>query len=112
MAHAALLLLGTFLASVSQVLLKKAALRHYDSVMAEYLNPLVVLAYTVFVGTTLLGVMAFRGIPLSMGPVLEATSYLYVTFFGVRVFGERMTERKWVALGLILVGIVLYSVGM
>ena len=110
--HAALLLTGTFLASISQVMLKKAALRTYDSPIKEYLNPLVICAYTIFVGTTLLSVLAYKGIPLSMGPVLEATSYFYVTFFGVRIFGEKMTKKKWIALALILAGIFVYSLGV
>lgn len=110
--HAGLLLLGTFLSSISQVMLKKAAMRNYDSVLAEYLNPLVIVAYTIFVGTTLLGVLAYRGIPLSMGPVLEATSYFYVTFFGVRLFGESFPFKKKIALALILAGIIVYSLGV
>lgn len=112
LAHAALILLGTFLASVSQVMLKRAALREYSSRLGEYLNPLVMGAYAIFVGTTMLSVLAYRGIPLSMGPVLEATSYFYVTFFGMRLFGERMGPRKWLGLAIILCGIVVYSCGM
>lgn len=84
----------------------------YETPLAEYLNPLVIVAYVIFVGTTLLGILAYRGIPLSMGPVLEATSYFYVTFFGVRIFGERMTRKKWLALALILVGIFVYAMGV
>jgi len=110
--HASLILLGTFLASVSQVMLKKAALRTYDSPIREYLNPLVIAAYLIFVSTTVLSVLAYRGIPLSMGPILEATSYFYVTFFGVRIFGERMTREKWLALACILVGILVYALGV
>ena len=110
--HASLLLLGTFLASISQVMLKKAARKEYDSPLQEYLNPLVITAYVIFVGTTLLGILAYRGIPLSMGPILEATSYFYVTFFGVRIFGETMTKQKWIALGCILLGICVYSLGV
>ncbi len=107
--YAGLLLLGTFISAVSQVLLKKAAQRQYASPLREYLNPLVIGAYALFLGTTLLGVLAYRGIPLSMGPVLEATSYFYVTFFGARFFGEKVTPKKLAALGLIVAGIVVYS---
>ena len=39
-----------------------------------------------FVGCTFLTMLAYKGIPLSLGPVLEATSYLYVTVFGVTIF--------------------------
>ena len=44
-----------------------------------------------------------------MGPVLEATSYIYVTFFGVVIFGEKLNRRKLFALLLIVTGIVIYS---
>lgn len=108
--YAAVLLAGVFLSSISQVMLKKAALRTYSSRIKEYLNPLVIIAYTIFVGTTFLSIYAYKGIPLSMGPVLEATSYIYVTVFGVTIFKEKLNKRKLLALVLIISGIVVYSV--
>ena len=108
--YVAILLLGVFLSAVSQVMLKKAAVKTYDSKLKEYLNPLVIFAYTLFVGTTLLSVYAYKGIPLSMGPVLEATSYLYVTVFGVLIFKEKLSRRKVLALALIIGGILVYSI--
>lgn len=108
--YAGVLLLGVFLSAISQVMLKKAALRQYPNRIREYLNPLVIIAYTIFVGTTLLSIYAYKGIPLSMGPVLEATSYIYVTVFGITIFKEKLNLRKIVALLLIISGIVIYSV--
>lgn len=104
--YAGILVLGTFLGSVSQVMLKKSALKTYDSPLREYLNPLVIGAYALFVVSTLMSVAAYRGLPLSMGPVLEATGYLFVTAFGVTLFGEKLNPRKLLALGLIIGGIV------
>lgn len=104
-----LLLLGVFLSAISQVMLKKAALRQYPNKIREYLNPLVIIAYTIFVGTTFLSIYAYKGIPLSMGPVLEATSYIYVTVFGVTIFKEKLNKRKLVGLALIIAGIIIYS---
>ena len=112
LSHAALLLLGVFVSAVSQVMLKKAAMREYASPIQEYLNPLVVLAYMLFVGTTMLSILAYRAIPLSMGPILEATSYFYVTFFGATIFKEKLTLKKGLALALIVSGIVIYSFGV
>lgn len=109
--YAALLLLGVFISSISQVMLKKSALITYDSKIKEYLNPLVIVAYILFVGTTFLSIFAYRGIPLSMGPILEATSYIYVTIFGIVFFNEKMSKKKWIALVLIIAGIALYSIG-
>lgn len=110
--YAGIVLIGTFIGSVSQVLLKKSALKTYSSPLKEYLNPLVVVAYALFVGTTLLSIVAYRGIPLSLGPVLESTGYVWVTLFGVLIFKERMTWRKLLALALIMGGIAIYALGV
>ena len=103
------LLFGVFISAISQVMLKKAAMKKYDSHIKEYLNPLVIFAYVMFVGTTFLSILAYRGIPISMGPILEATSYFYVTFFGVRIFGEKLNKIKVAAIIFIVLGIVIFS---
>lgn len=107
--YSLILLLGVFISAVSQVMLKKAAEKQYENHLKEYLNPLVIFAYVLFVGTTLLSILAYRGIPLSLGPVLESTSYVYVTFFGVKIFREKLNARKLLALGLIIAGIAVYA---
>lgn len=111
LAFAALNLLGVLVSAASQVMLKKSASREHGSVVREYLNPLVIFAYALFVGATLLSVLSYRGIPLSMGPILDATGYLWVTLFGVTIFHERMGARKLLALALIVCGIVVYALG-
>lgn len=107
--YSCVLLAGVFISAVSQVMLKKAAQKTYDSWLKEYLNPLVIFAYAMFVITTFLSIVAYKGIPLSMGPILEATSYFYVTFFGVKIFHEKLSRRKVIALILIIGGIIVYS---
>lgn len=102
-------MIGVFVSAISQVMLKKAALKKYENKIKEYLNPLVIVAYIFFVGTTLMSVLAYKVIPLSMGPVLESTSYIYVTFFGVKIFGEKINQKKIGALFLIILGIIVYS---
>ena len=107
--YACILLAGVFISAISQVMLKKAALKTYPSRIKEYLNPLVIFAYVLFVGTTFLSIFAYRVIPLSMGPVLEATSYIYVTVFGLTIFKEKLNLKKILALALIIGGIAVYS---
>lgn len=107
--YSVVLLIGVFISAISQVMLKKAAMKKYDSVIKEYLNPLVIVAYIMFVGTTFLSILAYRGIPLSMGPVLEATSYIYITIFGIVIFKEKMNRKKILALILIIIGIIVYA---
>ena len=90
-----LYLCSTFLSAVSQVLLKKAALREHKSVLAEYTDWRVILGYALFVGCTLLTMLAYKGVPLNVGPVLEATGYIYVTIFGVTIFFIVHLEFLW-----------------
>ena len=110
--YVGIFLFGVFISAVSQVLLKKSAGRQYSSAIREYLNPLVIVAYAMFFGATLLSVYAYKGIPLSMGPILDATGYIYVTIFGITIFHEKLNARRVLALALIILGIVVYSLGL
>ena len=104
MLYTAILLVGIFIGSVSQVLLKKASMKTYRSPLMEYLNPQVIFAYVLFFGTTLISVTAYQVISLSLGAVLETTSYLYITFFSVVIFKEKLNNKKLLALLLIILG--------
>ena len=104
------ILFGTFISAISQVLLKKAALKTYPSKIREYLNPLVITAYLIFVVATLCSVFAYRGVPLSLGSVLESTSYIYITIFGMRFFHENLNRMKLLALIMIIAGIIVASI--
>lgn len=107
--YASFILIGTLISSAAQVLLKKAAMKEYCSVKDEYFNKNVIIAYITFILATFLSIYAYKGIPLSMGAVLESTSYLYITIFGSYFFEEQITTQKIVAIVLIVVGIVIYS---
>lgn len=102
-----LLLSGVFVSAISQVMLKKSAMKNYASSIKEYLNPVVMIAYFLFFITTFLSVMAYKKIPLSMGPVIEATSYIYVTVFGIKIFHEKFNVKKGIALALIITGVII-----
>ena len=107
--YACIMLLGVFISSVAQVLLKKAAQKQYGSVLEEYLNWPVITAYAIFFAATFLSIYAYKVVPLSMGPILEATGYIYITIFGVTIFHEKLDRWKLIALALIIGGIVVYS---
>ncbi len=109
--YASLMIFGTFISSVAQVMLKKAAMKEYSSHVREYFNPTVIIAYIIFFGASFLGVLAYKVVPLSMGAILEATSYIYVTVFGATIFKETITKKRIIALVIILAGIVIYALG-
>lgn len=100
---------GVFISSVSQILLKVEAMKEHDSLIKEYLNPRVVIAYGLLFAATIIAVISYGVIPLSMGPMIEATGYLFVSAFGVLILKEKMNGKKILALILILIGILIYS---
>ncbi|NLA43573.1 multidrug ABC transporter [Candidatus Saccharibacteria bacterium] len=107
--YSSILLLGVFISAVSQVLLKKESQKEHASRIKEYFNIRVIVAYAIFFASTFLSIFAYKGIPLSWGPVIAATSYIYVTIFGVLIFREKLSFRKVVALVFIISGILVYS---
>ena len=107
--YALLLITGVLINSFSQVMLKKAAMKHYESHLREYLNPLVICAYVMSTGVTVLNSFAYRAVPLSMGAVLEALGYVFVTLWSVLIFKEKVGRRKKIGLTLILIGVAVSS---
>ena len=107
--YSLILLASVFVSAISQVLLKLSANHSYGTPIKEYLNPLVISAYIMFLTSTFMTVYAYKVVPLSFGPVLESTSYLYVTAFGALVFKEKVTKKKLLALALIVGGIGVFS---
>ncbi len=103
------MLISVFISSLAQVLLKKEAIEEHENVIKEYVNPRVIIAYSVFLVATFITIYAYKGVPLSLGPILEATGYIYATVFGVKFFGEKVSKRKIVSLGLIIIGIVVFA---
>ena len=107
--YALVYLTVTFLSAVSQVLLKKAAMKEHKNWLAEYLDWRVIIGYMIFVLCTFMTMFSYRGLPMSIGPILETTGYIYITFFGVTIFHEKLNRKKIIALAIILAGIVIYA---
>lgn len=102
-------LTSVLISSISQVVLKSSAKQEHDNKLKEYLNPKVLFAYAMFFGATLLTTMAYRGVPLSFGPVLEATGYVYVAILGRLILKESFTVKKVIGNILIIAGILICS---
>lgn len=104
-----ILLCSVFLSSVSQILLKTAANQTYRNKLAEYLNVRVIVAYGMFFCSTILTMLALRYVPLSLSPIIESASYIFVSVMGYCFLKERFSRRKWLGLFLILAGIMVFS---
>ena len=102
-----ILILSVFIASVSQILLKISANKTYSSRIREYLNVYVIFGYGLL--STLLTMIALKRVPLSWSPVVESSSYIFVSVMGYLVLKERFTKKKMTGLLVILIGILVFS---
>ena len=100
-------LLSVFIASVSQVILKSSANQTHTSLIKEYLNVKVIVAYGMFFSSTILTIIAYKHIPLSLGPVLEGSSYIYISILSYLFFKEKLSKYQIIGLCLIIIGIVI-----
>lgn len=86
-----------------------AAQDSHKNVIGEYLNVKVIAGYILFFMCTLLTMIAYRGIPMNLGPILETTGYIYIMIFGALFFGEKCNIKKAISLIVIICGIAIYS---
>ena len=103
-----ILFASVFISAVSQILLKKAALKKWPSPLREYLNAYVITAYSIFFTAVFLDLIALRKVNVSLVPVAEASSYIFVIILSRIFLGERLTPRKTVSLIIILTGIFIF----
>ncbi|MBQ7964968.1 MAG: EamA family transporter [Ruminococcus sp.] len=97
-------------AAFSQILLKVSAKKQYDSIIKEYLNPWVIIGYSMMVLSTILTVLAFRGIEYKNGPIIESLGYILVLILSFVFFQEKITWKKTLGNVLILVGVIVFYI--
>lgn len=106
-----LLGLGSVLiADISQLILKKAAMRKYETWLRSYLNFPVIAAYGMFFVSTLLNLFALRKLPLSMSPIWLSMGQVFVALLSYFVLRERITRRKLIGMALIICGILCFVI--
>lgn len=103
-------LFSILISSISQILLKKSANREYENKIKEYLNFSVILAYGLFFASSFLTVLAYRGVTLSFGPILESTGYIWVTILGKLFLEEKIGKKKIIGIITIVAGIIIFNI--
>lgn len=100
---------GVFISAIAQIILKKSAGKEYESKIREYLNPYVIIAYAIFFGATFCTIYAYKGVPLSFGPILAASEYVFVAILSKLFLKENINLKKFIGLSVIIAGIIIYS---
>jgi len=108
--YSMIFIFSVFLSSVSQVLLKKSAKKTYTKRYEEYLNPWVLFSYCLFFICTLITIIAYKKVPLSLGPILESIGYIFVSMLGAVFLGEKFSKKKLGGMLFIILGIIIFSI--
>ena len=103
-------LAASLISAFSQILLKIAAKQQYRSWIFEYLNVRVISAYVIFFLATLLTVYCYKVVPLSVGAMLEASGYVFVTILGRIMLGEKVSKQKMAGMALVILGVIVVAV--
>lgn len=96
-----------FLASCTQVILKKSAMNERLTGISYFVNPATVTAYSIFLGCCLLTFYCLSHLPMITVNVLECSAYVYILFFDRIFFGKRITMRKIGGNLMIIAGIII-----
>lgn len=107
--YSLLMIISVFIASVSQIMLKLSTTKTYRSQLQEYLNPIVISAYALFLGCTFLTMYALKVVPLSLGVILEASGYIFVTVLSRMFLHEKFGKQKLLGLAVIMAGMLIYA---
>lgn len=102
-----LTLLSVFMASCTQVILKRSAMNESLSGISYFVNPATLTAYSIFFCCCLLTFYCLSHLPMITVNVLECSAYVYILFFDRIFFRKRITARKIAGNLLIVGGIIL-----
>ena len=65
--------------------------------------------FDIFFGATLCTVFAYKYVPLSMGPILGATEYIFVAILSYLFLKEKISKKKFIGLLTIVLGVLIFS---
>ena len=108
MIYYAFAMLSILLTGVSQVLLKIGA-RNTNTPMEAYLNPATAAGYFMFLIVTICAVFALQGLELKLLYALTSLNYVVVMVLSGVVLKEELNMDKLRAVGLIVIGVVVFN---
>ena len=108
--YSGIYILGVIISALAQILLKKSADVERESKLKEYLNLKTIFAYGIFFGATLCTVFAYKYVPLSMGPILGTTEYVFVAILSYYLLKEKISKKKLIGLITIIIGVLVFSI--
>ena len=95
--------------AASQMMLKRSARKNYPSWWREYINLWVIGGYGIMVLSLLINLWAIHiGVLAQEVSIIECINYLLIPLGAWWIFKEPITRRKMVAIGIIIVGVIVF----
>lgn len=103
------LLISVFIASISQIILKKSANKKYETIIKEYLNIQVICGYCLLFISTILTIISLKGLPYKTVPIIETVGYIYILILSRIFLKEKITRKMIIGNIIIISGIVIFN---
>jgi uncharacterized membrane protein len=95
--------------AASQMMLKRSAQQRYSSWWREYINIWVISGYTIMVLSLLINLWAIHiGVLAQEVSIIECINYLLIPLGAWWVFKGPITRRKALAIGVIIIGVIVF----
>lgn len=108
-----LITLASFIASMGPIFLKKGINRDFSFKPRKLVrNRNIIIGGCFYLISGIFFIPALRGGDLSVLYPFAATIYIWVALFSVKYLKEKMNLTKWIAIAIIITGIVLVGFGM
>jgi len=108
--HVLIFIFAVFIASVSQILLKKSANSNHKNWLKEFFNIRVFIAYSMFVLSSILIIYAYKGVQLKYGSIIQSSGYIFILLLSKIFLVEKITKNKILGVTLIIIGIVVFKI--
>lgn len=104
-----LVVISALIAVVSQMMLKHSARIPHPTWWREYINGWVIGGYTLMVLSLAVNLLAIHmGILAQEVSIIECINYLLIPLAAWLIFKEPITRRKALAIGVIIIGVVVF----
>jgi drug/metabolite transporter (DMT)-like permease len=105
-----LLFIGSvFIASCAQIILKTSTNKNYETYYKQYLNWNVFMGYAILGLTSLTAIIAYKGVDLKLGSILQCTGYLFIILLSGIFLNEYPTKNKLLGTFFIIIGIIIFN---
>ena len=109
MTYILIALLSVFIASCAQMLFKRSARYQHKHWWRQYVNGWVIVGYGVLFMTMVLNIWCMHnGLQLKQLGVIESMAYFFVPALSWFLFHESINKRKALAIGVIIVGVIVF----